>query len=105
MLNGFGSGATLVLALTFQGQRASKGSQAAALAAMAQSVGYTVAAIGPLLLGTLHGATGGWVVPLTLLAALACIQAVFGVGAGRDLTVAPRPAATPPPDSPRPPSR
>ncbi|WP_143765269.1 CynX/NimT family MFS transporter [Catenulispora acidiphila] len=93
VLNGFGSGATLVLALTFQGQRAAKGPQTAALAAMAQTVGYTVAAIGPLLLGALHGATSGWALPLTLLAGLACVQAVIGFGAGRDLTVGP---ATPP---------
>ena len=88
VLTGFGGGATLVLALTFQGQRAAQGPQAAALAAMAQSVGYLVAAIGPLLLGALHGATGGWGVPLTVLAALAAVQAVVGIGAGRDITVA-----------------
>jgi MFS transporter, CP family, cyanate transporter len=85
VLAGFGGGATLVLALTFQGQRAAQGPQAAALAAMAQAVGYTVAAIGPLLLGTLHSATGGWAFPLTLLAVLACVQAVVGLGAGRDV--------------------
>ncbi|MEY9892022.1 CP family cyanate transporter-like MFS transporter [Catenulispora sp. MAP5-51] len=90
VLLGLGSGATLVLALTFQGQRAAEGPQAAALAAMAQSVGYLVAAIGPLLLGALHGTTGGWVVPLTLLTGLAGVQAVIGIGAGRDLTWSPR---------------
>ncbi|WP_370356271.1 CynX/NimT family MFS transporter [Catenulispora sp. EB89] len=100
VLTGFGGGATLVLALTFQGQRAAEGPQAAALAAMAQSVGYLVAAIGPLLLGALHGVTGGWAVPLTLLAALAAVQAVIGIGAGRDLTV-----TSPPPGSPTTPSR
>lgn len=94
VLNGFGSGATLVLALTFQGQRAAKGPQTAALAAMAQTVGYTVAAIGPLLLGALHGATSGWALPLTLLAGLACVQAVIGFGAGRDLTVGPAAASS-----------
>lgn len=86
VLAGAGGGATLVLALTFQGQRAARGPQAAALAAMAQAVGYTVAAIGPLLLGTLHSATGGWASSLTLLAVLACLQAVVGLGAGRDRT-------------------
>ncbi|WP_370366278.1 MFS transporter [Catenulispora sp. GP43] len=114
VLTGFGGGATLVLALTFQGQRAAEGPQAAALAAMAQSVGYLVAAVGPLLLGALHGVTGGWAVPLTVLAALAGMQALIGVGAGRDITVAPPPApsgpsapsaATPPPGSPTPRSR
>jgi cyanate permease len=34
--------------------------------------------------------TGGWVVPLVLLAALATVQAVVGFGAGRDLKLRPR---------------
>ncbi|MBS2538784.1 MFS transporter [Catenulispora sp. NF23] len=96
VLTGFGSGATLVLALTFQGQRASQGPQAASLAAMAQSVGYLVAAVGPLLLGTLHSLTGGWTLPVTLLAGIACAQALLGLGAGRDVTWAPAPASSDP---------
>ncbi|WP_323180539.1 MULTISPECIES: hypothetical protein [unclassified Streptomyces] len=85
VLIGFGGGACLVLALAFQGQRAADASQAAALASMAQSVGYLVAALGPLLLGTLHDLTGGWALPLTVLVALTLTQAVVGAGAGRDL--------------------
>ncbi|MFF3632216.1 CynX/NimT family MFS transporter [Streptomyces sp. NPDC002164] len=85
VLTGLGGGACLVLALTFQGQRAADASQAAALASMAQSVGYLVAATGPLLLGVLHDLTGGWTLPLLLLVALTLIQAVVGFGAGRDL--------------------
>ncbi|MEK8169217.1 hypothetical protein NKH77_03675 [Streptomyces sp. M19] len=37
----------LVLALTFQSQRAGSSGEAAALAGMAQSIGYLVAAAGP----------------------------------------------------------
>ncbi|WP_405621489.1 CynX/NimT family MFS transporter [Streptomyces sp. NBC_00076] len=85
VLTGLGGGACLVLALTFQGQRAADASQAAALASMAQSVGYLVAAIGPLLLGALHDLTGGWTLPLLLLVALTLAQAAVGAGAGRDL--------------------
>jgi CP family cyanate transporter-like MFS transporter len=54
---------------------------------MAQGVGYLVAAIGPLTLGVLHDATGGWTVPLALLAALMAPQLVLGMGASRDLRV------------------
>lgn len=85
VLTGLGGGACLVLALTFQGQRAADASQAAALASMAQSVGYLVAAVGPLLLGALHDLTGGWTLPLVLLVTLTLAQAVVGAGAGRDL--------------------
>ncbi|MFB7210742.1 MFS transporter [Streptomyces sp. NPDC056255] len=85
VLTGLGGGACLVLALAFQGQRAADASQAAALASMAQSVGYLVAAVGPLLLGALHELTGGWTLPLMLLVALTLAQAAVGAGAGRDL--------------------
>ncbi|MFB7530839.1 MFS transporter [Streptomyces sp. NPDC056178] len=89
VLLGLGGGACLVLALTFQGQRAADEPQAAALAAMAQSIGYLVAAAGPLLLGVLHDLTGTWTTPLLVLVALALLQAAVGTGAGRDLTILP----------------
>ncbi|WP_405722703.1 MFS transporter [Streptomyces sp. NBC_00046] len=85
VLTGLGGGACLVLALAFQGQRAADASQAAALASMAQSVGYLVAAVGPLLLGALHDLTGGWTLPLLLLVVLTLAQGAVGAGAGRDL--------------------
>jgi len=38
-----------------------------ALSGFAQAVGYTIGAFGPLLVGVLHDATGGWTVPLVFL--------------------------------------
>ena len=40
-----------------------------------QAVGYAFGALGPLLVGVLHDATGGWLAPLLLLlaTALACV--------------------------------
>ncbi|WP_345642369.1 MFS transporter [Streptomyces tremellae] len=93
-LLGLGGGACLVLALGFQSQRAGGPGQAAALAGMAQSIGYLVAATGPLLLGALHDGTGGWTVPLVLLAAVSLAMAAAGHGAGRDRRV-PAPEAAP----------
>ncbi|RJO78304.1 MFS transporter [Nocardia panacis] len=90
VLIGLGGGACLVLALSFQSQRAANPAQAAALAAMAQSVGYLVAAIGPLLLGALHDGTAGWRIPLLLLVALALVQAAVGSRAGRDTRLSTR---------------
>lgn len=56
LLFGFGSGATMILGLTFIGLRASSAHQAAALSGMAQSVGYLLAACGPPLMGRIHDA-------------------------------------------------
>ncbi|WP_024803241.1 MFS transporter [Nocardia sp. BMG51109] len=81
---GLGAGICLVLALSFQSERAADEAQAAALAGMAQGIGYLVAAVGPLLLGLLHSAIGGWTAALTTLALLTVWQAAMGFGAGRD---------------------
>jgi MFS transporter, CP family, cyanate transporter len=54
---------------------------------MAQSIGYTLCAFGPLLVGLLHDATGSWTGPLVLLLALIVPQAVSGALAGRNRTV------------------
>ncbi len=39
----------------------------AALSAFSQSIGYILAGLGPLLVGVLHGATGGWGAPFALM--------------------------------------
>lgn len=84
---GGGSGAGLVLALSFSSLRASDVVQAAALAGMSQSVGYVLAAIGPALAGALHDATGSWDGVLYICVATACAQAVIGLCAGRAVTL------------------
>ncbi|WP_019545296.1 CynX/NimT family MFS transporter [Streptomyces sulphureus] len=84
VLLGLGGGACLVMALSFQSQRAAGPDESAALAGMAQGVGYLVAAAGPLLLGVLHDTTRDWTVPLILLIVLNLVMSFFGYGAGRD---------------------
>ena len=59
----------------------------ARVSAMAQSIGYTLCAFGPLLVGLLHNATGSWTPPLVLLLALLGPQVVCGALAGRNRTV------------------
>jgi MFS transporter, CP family, cyanate transporter len=60
------------------------------LSTLSQSVGYVLAAIFPLAVGALHGATGSWTPPLILLMALLIPQVACGVAAGRarELTAA-----------------
>ena len=73
----FGTGFTLVLALFVL--RADDAPHAVALSGMAQSVGYTLAAIGPIAVGALHDATGGWTLPLLCLIGLMVPQILVGL--------------------------
>lgn len=81
---GLGSGGSVVLALSFVSLRAPDARHAATLSGMAQSIGYLVAASGPLVLGLLHDLTGSWRQPLAVLVAAALLQALFALGAGRN---------------------
>ncbi len=81
---GFGCGSSLVLALSMFGFRTRHHSQAAALSGMAQSMGYILAAIGPVLAGVLHEATDGWTATLIVLLGFAAAQGVTGFLAGRE---------------------
>ncbi|HEX3502219.1 MAG TPA: MFS transporter [Xanthobacteraceae bacterium] len=87
VLAGIGNGPTMILALTFFGLRTNDHRQAAALSLMAQSIGYFIAALGPIIFGLLHDVSHGWTVPLLALAASLVIQAAAGFGAGRDTRV------------------
>jgi CP family cyanate transporter-like MFS transporter len=51
---------------------------------MSQSVGYIVAAAGPVLFGWLHASTGTWAWSLGLLLVAMLGQAITGVLVGRD---------------------
>ena len=82
VLLGVGSGA-FPLALSMFELRSTSVGQTLALSAFAQSSGYLVAAAGPLLLGGLRGATGGWAAPLRVLLLLLVVQALAGWVAGR----------------------
>ncbi|WP_223769743.1 CynX/NimT family MFS transporter [Streptomyces huiliensis] len=75
------------LALTMIGMRARTGGGVVRLSAFAQSVGYLISIPGPLLVGRLYQQTGGWGLPIALLAALMVPQAVAGVLAGRNRSV------------------
>jgi MFS transporter, CP family, cyanate transporter len=83
VLIGVGGGA-FPLALLMMGLRSRTPAGTSALSGFAQSVGYLLAASGPLLVGVLHQATGGWVVPILLLLALLVPQLVAGLAAARD---------------------
>ncbi len=89
-LAGLSCGVTLVLALSLFGLRTRHHVQAGALSGMAQSVGYAIAAIGPILIGAVHQATSSWTPALTILIVLAAVQAGIGTLASRPKTIADR---------------
>ncbi|HSU72134.1 MAG TPA: MFS transporter, partial [Micrococcaceae bacterium] len=81
---GLGCGSTIVLALSLFSLRTRNHSQAAALSGMAQSVGYLLAAAGPVAFGWLHDLTGSWSIPLGLTAAVMVVMSVFAMLASRN---------------------
>jgi CP family cyanate transporter-like MFS transporter len=87
LLFGFGSGATMILGLTFIGLRASSAHQAAALSGMAQSVGYLLAACGPPLMGKFTMRRLAY--PLLAVALISLVMAICGALAGRDREIHP----------------
>lgn len=81
---GIALGGSFALALTFLGIRARNARHAAELSGMAQSIGYSLAAIGPVCIGLLYDLTNTWKVPLIVLIMIAVLVILFGMGAGRD---------------------
>lgn len=86
-LLGFGSGASMILGLTFIGLRTRSVEQAGALSGMAQGVGYLMAAAGPMVLGALHDWQQSWAVPLFVSAGIALLGACAGLLAGRNIQI------------------
>ncbi|MFG2623341.1 CynX/NimT family MFS transporter [Streptomyces sp. NPDC048473] len=75
------------LALTMIGMRSRSGAGVVRLSAFAQSTGYLISIPGPLLVGVLHQHSGGWGLPIVLMAGLMVPQMVAGILAGRDRTI------------------
>jgi CP family cyanate transporter-like MFS transporter len=95
LLLGLSQGASLSLAIFFTVARAPDPMTAASLSALAQGGGYLLATTGPLAVGLLHAATGGWGVPIMLLLVLCVAELIAGWLAGRD-RVLPAGGAPPP---------
>jgi CP family cyanate transporter-like MFS transporter len=88
---GISQGSLLGLAIFFTMARAPDPGSAASLSGLAQSVGYLAASAGPLEVGLLHSATGGWGIPVALLLVLAAAELAAGLLAARPLVLPARP--------------
>jgi CP family cyanate transporter-like MFS transporter len=85
---GIGQGGAFAIALTMIAQRGGNPETAARLSGMTQSVGYVMGALaGPLAVGLVHDAFGGWP-PVAILFTVITLGAAFcALGAGRVRTV------------------
>jgi MFS transporter, CP family, cyanate transporter len=86
------------LALTMIGLYTRTPEATAAMSSFSQGVGYLVAGVGPLLVGVLHGATGGWAWPFALMFLALAVQVasgwyVAGLGAHQRESAATAPGA------------
>lgn len=80
-----GPGAAIGLALLFMVLRSSSTAQTTQVSGMAQSVGYLLAALGPVGVGFLHDVTGSWTVAMAALALALLPQAIATWSAARDV--------------------
>ncbi|MHA7262859.1 MFS transporter [Arthrobacter sp. TMN-37] len=89
LLGAVGCGSSIVIALSLFSLRSVNYPQAASLSGMAQSVGYGLAAAGPVLFGGLRDMSGGWTLPLLTTAAVMAVLAGTGLLAGRNRVISP----------------
>lgn len=75
---GLGS-AAFPLSLALIGLRSRTAAGAATLSGFGQGVGYTLAGLGPLVVGILHETTGGWQLPIALLFGTLAVQVAGAV--------------------------
>lgn len=87
VLLGIGQGGAFSMALSLLVLRAPDAHVAAHLSGMAQGVGYTVAACGPLAAGIIHDMAGNWAPVGWLFGGIAVTALCSGVLAGRKKTV------------------
>lgn len=81
---GIGNGSAFSLSMMFFTLRTKDGYEAAELSGMAQSFGYLLAALGPVMVGGLQDMTGSWSLPLTLLICVSVLMLIMGIASGKN---------------------
>jgi CP family cyanate transporter-like MFS transporter len=80
---GIATGSAFPLAVTLLSLRSPTPQVAAQLSGMAQTGGFLLAGVGPLIFGILHSTTSGWSVPLVVLLFLLIPETIIGMIAAR----------------------
>lgn len=86
-----GPGCGIGLSLLFMVLRSNSTPQAGQVSGMAQSVGYGLAAVGPILIGAVHDHTGSWSLAMIVLACAAIPQGAAALRAAKTGRMAPDP--------------
>lgn len=86
-LLGLGQGGAFSIALALLVLRSPTAQTAAALSGMAQGGGYTIAALGPLIVGLLHQYSHNWHSAAAFFTVAAAVGLAAGLGAGRARTI------------------
>ena len=84
---GLANGCTFSMGLALMGFRAKNAVDAARLSGFAQSVGYALAATGPMVVGWLHDLTPNWNIGLGYILFTSVVAMLAGLKAGRSETV------------------
>ncbi|SDJ13890.1 CynX/NimT family MFS transporter [Natribacillus halophilus] len=87
LLAGVGAGTTFSLTMMFFVLRTNTVAESSQLSSMAQSIGYILAACGPIFLGVIAEWFHGWTAPLVILMVVSLLIAFFGTIAGKNETV------------------
>lgn len=87
LLLGVASGSGFSLSMMFFSLRTTTGLEAAKLSGMAQSLGYLLAAFGPVFVGLLYDFGNGWTLPLLFLIFISVLILLAGLIAGQDRTI------------------
>lgn len=81
---GFGCTANLVLAVTLVTLRAKSAARTSAFSGMANTLGYLLAAVGPICTGWLHDVSGSWMLPVLTIPVIFVIQITVGFKVAKD---------------------
>ncbi len=84
VLFGIAGGFTFSLSMMYISMRTRTADQAASLSGMAQSIGYMLAAFGPMLFGYLRDTINDWRAPVYIMILVACCTLTAGLFAARD---------------------
>lgn len=79
IVTGFGSGLAFNMAVVFFTEKTTNPTQTAEVSGMAQSAGYLLAAIGPVLFGFIENTSGSWNLIILILVVLSTLLALSGL--------------------------